>query len=107
MFAQLDAWSAKWGDKGIIAWDLCRASNVLQWGYTAGYITKDEALAMGQDAVAAAVEAFDSWEELYDNYLDGYAWWSRSDITNGRPREDCWNALNGFYPDVFRDELLK
>lgn len=105
---QTEAWSKKWGDTGIVAWDLCRVSNVLQWGYAAGYITKDEALAMGEIALLAAAELFDSWEELYDNYLDGYAWWSRRNVAEkGRDREDYWEALNGLYPDVFRDEMLK
>lgn len=106
MFVQLDAWSEKWGDTGIVAWDICRASSVLQWAYSAGYITRNEALSMGKDAAVIAMDTFDSWEDLYDNYLDGYAWWSISDISKGRPREDYWEALNGFYPDVFRDELL-
>ncbi len=107
MFTQIERWGAKWDDKGIIAWDICRASNVLQWSYAAGYISKEELLSMGKDVADLAIRNFSSWEELYDNYLDGYAWWSRSNTENGRPREDFWEALNGFYPDVFNDALLQ
>jgi hypothetical protein len=24
---------------------------------------------------------FSSWEEATDNYLDGYSWWSRTDVS--------------------------
>ncbi|MCL2046918.1 MAG: hypothetical protein FWG88_11105, partial [Oscillospiraceae bacterium] len=49
---------------------------------------------------------FSSWDEAYDNYLDGYAWWSRADISNERLRESYWIIMRGFYPDVFCDDYM-
>ncbi|MCD7948202.1 MAG: S-layer homology domain-containing protein [Oscillospiraceae bacterium] len=106
LFDQMLAWNDKWGDTGIIAWDLFRASNVALWGYKVDYITRDEALALFAPASTLLAEHFDTWDEAYDNYLDGYAWWSRSDISEGRPRETYWESMKIFYPDVFDDSLL-
>lgn len=98
----------KWGERGIICWDEFRMANLIQWGYNAGYITKDEAYALLEPVLAIVAAYFDTWEEAYDNYLDGYAWWSRSDITNGkeRPREGTLDNIFILYPDVFDDTLL-
>jgi len=106
MFQQLRDWGNKWGDTGIVAWDLFRIANLVFWGYNAGYITYDEALELVEPAAEQVAQHFDTWEEAYDNYLDGYAWWSRSDISDGRPREAEWNLMNAFYPDVFDNQLL-
>ena len=70
----------KWGDKGILAWDLSRMANLAQWGYMAGYLTYGEALEQVRPAAELARETFASWEEFYENYLEGYAWWARIDV---------------------------
>ncbi len=64
----------KWGDKGIWALDLFRMSNLVQWGYTAGYLTYRESLALLEPAAAILSTQFSSWDEAYENYLDGYHW---------------------------------
>lgn len=83
----------KWGDRGIMAWDLFRMSNLVQWGYTAGYVTYEEALALLEPAAAILCENFSSWDEAYENYLDGYNWWARNDVL-GR---DIWETSRGGY----------
>lgn len=72
--------SQQWGDKGILAWDLCRMGAMVQWAYTAGYITYREALELVEPAAQLAQETFADWDEFYLNYLDGYSWWSRADV---------------------------
>ena len=72
----------KWGDKGILAWDLSRMSNLAQWGYMAGYLTYEEALELARPAAELASATFSSWEEFYENYLEGYAWWARIDVAS-------------------------
>lgn len=101
----------KWGKKGIMAWDLFRVANLVQWGYMAGYLTYNEALAAAEPAVKKLQENFDSWEEAYDNYVDGHVWWSRTDIRGleyedwGR-RAEC-KELMEIYSDVFDNNLFK
>jgi len=65
----------KWGDKGILAWDMSKLSVLAQWGYRAGYISREEAHALIEPAAELIKEQFISWEEVWQNYLDSYAWW--------------------------------
>jgi len=100
----------KWGTTGIIAWDLFRMSNLVQWGYTAGYITYPEALALLEPAATVLQESFDSWEDAYENYLDGYNWWARENVLN----KNVWASTRGpkvkaimkEYADLFDDKLF-
>lgn len=79
--------SEKWGDRGILAWDLSRMGAMVQWGYHAGCLTYEEALALVEPAAQLAVENFSSWEEFYENYLDGYNWWARNNVVGMDPWE--------------------
>lgn len=81
----------KWGDRGIMAWDLFRMSNLVQWGYTAGYVTYEEALALLEPAATILCESFSSWDEAYENYLDGYNWWARNDVLG----QNIWETSRG------------
>lgn len=69
----------KWGKKGAIAWDMCRISHLAQWGYIAGYVTKEEAHVLVQPAAQFLKDTFSTWEEVQMNWLDGYAWWAEVD----------------------------
>lgn len=80
MWPYTKALSEKWGDKGILAWDLARMSALAQWGYGAGYVTYEEALELVEPAARLACDTFDSWEEFYCNWLEGYSWWARNDV---------------------------
>ena len=91
MWPQTKALSEKWGDRGILCWDLFRMSNLVQWGYEAGYLTYPEALALLEPAAVRLKEAFSSWDEAYENYLDGYNWWARNDMTG----QSVWETSRG------------
>lgn len=112
--AASDAWPAymweyteyvdeKWGDRGIMAWDLFRMSNLVQWGYTAGYISYAEALELLKPAATILCESFSSWDEAYENYLDGYNWWARNDVLG----QDIWETERGkLYLEMKADETI-
>lgn len=91
MFPYTKQLSEKWGDRGILCWDLFRMANLVQWGYTAGYVTYSEALALLEPAATLLRENFSSWDEAYENYLDGYNWWARNDVLN----RDIWDTPRG------------
>ena len=91
MFPYTKQLSEKWGGRGILCWDLFRMSNLAQWGYLAGYVTYPEALALVEPAARLLRENFSSWDEAYENYLDGYHWWARID---GRDA-DVWESERG------------
>lgn len=70
----------KWTFRGIRAWDLCRCAALVEWGYTAGYVTYGEALELLEPAVQELEKKFESWDEVYENFLDGYYWCLREDL---------------------------
>lgn len=107
MFPYTKKLGEKWGDKGIIAWDLFRMSNLVQWGYTAGYVTYTEALALMEPAARILQANFDNWEDAYENYLDGYNWWARENVLN----KNVWSVTRGPYVrknlfNAYGDELF-
>lgn len=66
--------SDTWGGKGLLAWDLCRISHLAQWGYIADYINLDEAQALLEPAASRLQKSFDNWDDVVNNWLDGYAY---------------------------------
>lgn len=91
MWTYTEQLDEKWGDRGILAWDLFRMSNLVQWGYTAGYVTYEEALALLEPAAILLFANFSSWDEAYENYLDGYNWWARNNVLD----LDIWETGRG------------
>lgn len=61
-----------WKKNGLMAWDMCRISHLVQWGYVAGYITCEEAQALIEPAATNLKKCFTSWDEVQNNWLDGY-----------------------------------
>jgi hypothetical protein len=88
MWPQTKTLWKKWGDKGIRAWDLCAVSYLAQQGYTAGYLTYEEALEQIEPAASALSSTFSSWDEVYENLVDGYYWLSRVDMGD----TDVWDS---------------
>lgn len=72
----------KWKKKGLLAWDMCRVSHLAQWGYVAGYITIEEAQALIEPAAGKIAENFDNWDDVQQNWLDGYALYAAIDAEN-------------------------
>lgn len=55
----------------ILAWDLCRLVSVARFGAGAGYLTEAEAWRWIRAAAWKLRLAYDSWQEMSDNYLVG------------------------------------
>lgn len=100
MWAYTEQLDEKWGDRGIMAWDLFWVSNLVQWGYTAGYVTYAEALELLEPAATILCENFSSWDEAYENYLDGYHWLTRADVLG----QDIWKTERGVLYSQLRKE---
>ncbi len=66
----------KWKDRTGLAWDLCRAANVANAGYAAGYLSEQESWDRLMEIARLAQKNFASWRELSDNFLDGREIWS-------------------------------
>ncbi len=72
----------KWKKKGLLAWDLCRVSHLVQWGYVAGYLNVTEAQALIAPAATELQNNFGNWDEVQQNWLDGYALFAAIDAGN-------------------------
>lgn len=111
MFPYTRELEKKWGERGILCWDLFRMSNLVQWGYAAGYLSYPEALALLEPAVVLLQENFRDWDEAFENYLDGYNWWARNDVAG----KDPWTVTRGpyvkklmqDYSELFDNSLFK
>jgi hypothetical protein len=71
----------KWDDAQIRAWDWFRMVHLAGWGYIAGYVDKEEAYELMIPSIDRLRSTFSSWDEATENYLDGYAWWSQTDVS--------------------------
>ena len=101
MFPYTKQLGEKWGDRGILCWDLFRMSNLVQWGYLAGYLTYPEALALLEPAVTLLHDNFKNWDEAYENYLDGYNWWARNNVLG----KNVWETYRGeIYQNMKKNE---
>lgn len=111
MFPYTRELGKKWGERGILCWDLFRMSNLVQWGYAAGYLSYPETLALLEPAVALLQENFRDWDEAFENYLDGYNRWARNDVAG----KDPWTVTRGpyvkklmqDYSELFDNSLFK
>jgi len=93
----------KWGEKSIIAWDWFRVIHLAGWGYIAGYIDLQEAYDYMKPVIALLRNTFSSWDEAVDNYMDGYAWWSMTDVS--KPGTEYKYRL-GIYEELKSDKAL-
>ena len=93
MFPYIKHLGEKWGERGILCWDLFRMSNLVQLGYAAGYLTYPEALALLEPAAKLLHDNFEDWAEACENYLDGYNWWARENVGT----KDPWTVTRGPY----------
>ena len=66
----------KWKDKTGLAWDLCRADNLVSLAYAAKYINESEAWGLLSRIARTTQKSFRSWQEMSDNFLDGRKIWA-------------------------------
>lgn len=64
------------GKKSLMGWDYCRLIMLYRWGYTAGYISEEEAWATIMPIAGMLQNVFESWEDLGRNYIIGRQFWS-------------------------------
>ena len=81
----------KWGDKSVRAWDWFRVGHLCRWGYNVGYITLEEAYTLFEPTARNLRATFSSWDEATENYLDGYAYWGRIDVSVRSDENNYWS----------------
>lgn len=105
----------EYGEKGILAWDLCRVNQVAAWCYVAGYYTLDEALEIQYQNSRQIQESFSSWDDMVESYLYGVRYWkgepADSAFSDTSKRRNIYDSLkeipNGPYSYDFNTELQR
>lgn len=86
------------GEKGIDAWDYCRALQVLGDCYVAGYINLEECLDQSLLIAEYLQSEFESWQEIGQSYLLGYQFWQKT-------KSDYADMEYGYRKNVYEDFL--
>lgn len=74
--------------KNCIAWDLCRATQVLEMAYHGGWIDRDTMNEKSAIAGRLMQNTFDSWNDLISCYLNGYSEWATETFDEQTAREN-------------------
>lgn len=65
-----------WKDRTGLAWDWVRYIIVTGMGYSAGYLTEDEAFGLILPVAEQLQKTFSSWDEMGSNYVEGRKVWA-------------------------------
>jgi hypothetical protein len=79
-----------------LTWDLGRAINLCRWGYDAGFLSRDEAIAYIRKFGKELLHNYTTWTNLGENYLMGFAMWS-GDL-------DQLDELHGAHCDLLSED---
>lgn len=72
----------KFGQNAILGWDLSRAVSLCSMGYAAGLLTYNDGLSKAVQINKHIQITFDSWDNFYESYMDGYVFWSKDDVSS-------------------------
>ena len=103
----------RWDFRQIKAWDWFRMIQIAGMGYIAGYLEREEAYSLMVPVIDRLRSTFSSWDEANDNYMDGFAWWSQTDLSNPlssreyKARMRIYEDLKAYPPEIsFFDPTL-
>lgn len=84
------------------AWDAFRVGQLAAWGFTAGYISLEEAMDLLYPAAKTIRESYGSWEEACEDYLQGYKAFVGGQNDLYQLRAEAWSAAKaaGLYDDA-------
>jgi hypothetical protein len=101
--ARLPTLELKWGTRVEVAWNLCRAANVISDAVTAGYITEAEAWPILIKNARIVQGNFGSWREMNQCFLETREVWAGERtpdfeacanlLLNGNDKNSPWNQL--------------
>lgn len=78
----------KFGDAGILAFDLSRVISLCRWGYISGYLSEDEAFKLMLPAVVRIQKSYSNWDDFVDGYFVGRRFWSPHSYSDEPARVD-------------------
>lgn len=79
----------EYGDRGIDAWDYCRALQLLGDFYVAGYYSLQESMDASLPIAQMLQAEYTSWQDMAGSYLRGYQYWRKDDVND----PDSYSAM--------------
>lgn len=73
--AVVKEYGPKFGERGILAWDLCRYVCIVRWGFRLGYINEQEANSLLMPVARRLQSTYGSWKQMGEEYLIGRKFW--------------------------------
>ncbi len=73
-------------ENSMVAWDLSRLISLARWGVHVGYLSEEEAWEWIMPAAQKIQRAFDSWQEVGEDYLFGRSFWSSKETRQSGDR---------------------
>lgn len=95
-------------DEECPAWDLFRVAHIASWGYSAGYLTAQEALDLVKPAAQELRDTYTNWDAAYGAWLSGYLAWGGSQ-EDYQARKEAYARLKAeqdIYGPLFKNELF-
>ena len=90
------------------AWDYCRAAQLLGMFYISGYMTSEEMMNKAHEVAEVIKANYNSWEELCQSYIAGYAQWVEDENAVGQRKaiyERLKNIPDGPYSVDWNTEV--
>lgn len=90
------------------AWELCRSMQLLGCAYLVGWCSREEMLRRSCEVGRLIQQAFWSWDDLCQNFLDGFTAWRLSgavdekDMASVQQRVDVYWAIKGRKDSPYR-----
>jgi hypothetical protein len=90
----------RFGNRTILSWDLGRAIALCRWGYSAGFLTEEEAWEKIMGLAKKIQSLYQSWEEFGYDYYMGRVFWASGfgdDINYLIQTDKLYTNLTGEY----------
>lgn len=78
----------KFGERGILAWDLCRYICLCRWGYKVGWLSEEEAYERIMPVARRLQSTYGSWKQMGEEYLVGRNFWSTKHYEQDKEKTD-------------------
>lgn len=72
----VEQYGRKYGDRGILAWDLCRYVCLVRWGFRLGFVSEQEANELLLPVAKRLRSNYSSWQQMGEEYLVGRKFWN-------------------------------
>jgi len=78
----------KFGERGILAWDLCRYICLVRWGLMLDFISEKEAIDLIMPVARRLQSTYGSWKQMGEEYLIGRRFWNEKRWKEGEAEYD-------------------